>query len=108
MHLRFLLAVVLMLCVVLPQAPHAADLDDALAALKRRDYATALPLVRPFAKRGNRLAQFMLATLLDGGFDPVDVGARSVVTGLARDVMNNSVWSVSANGRKLTSYFTSR
>lgn len=49
-------------------APAAAGpLEDADAALKRRDYATAVRLNRPLAEQGNANAQYNLGTFYDNG-----------------------------------------
>jgi TPR repeat protein len=45
----------------------AGELEDSLAAAKRGDYATALQLVQPLAKRGDVAAQFMLGGMFDTG-----------------------------------------
>jgi TPR repeat protein len=54
---------------VLGFAPPAAagPLEDADAALKRRDYATAVRLNRPLAEQGNANAQYNLGTFYDNG-----------------------------------------
>jgi len=45
-------------------APVAAGpLDDATAAMERRDYATALRLLRPFADQGTAVAQARLGAI---------------------------------------------
>jgi TPR repeat protein len=55
-------------------APVAAGpLEDADAALKRRDYATAVRLNRPLAEQGNANAQYNLGTFYDNGLGvPLD------------------------------------
>ena len=58
-------AVLLVLSFVEPVA--AGPLEDADAALKRRDYATALRLIRPLAERGDANAQYNLGVLYDNG-----------------------------------------
>ena len=45
----------------------AGPLGDADAALKRRDYATAVRLNRPLAEQGNANAQYNLGTFYDNG-----------------------------------------
>jgi TPR repeat protein len=45
----------------------AGPLEDADAALKRRDYATAVRLNRPLAEQGNANAQYNLGTFYDNG-----------------------------------------
>jgi TPR repeat protein len=45
----------------------AGPLDDADAAIKRRDYATALRIVRPLAERGDANAQYNLGVFYDNG-----------------------------------------
>jgi len=42
-------------------------LDDADAAIKRRDYATAVRLIRPLAEQGNANAQYSLGVFYDNG-----------------------------------------
>jgi TPR repeat protein len=58
-------AVVLVLSFVEPVT--AGPLEDADAALKRRDYATALRLIRPLAERGDANAQYNLGVFYDNG-----------------------------------------
>src|SRR6476646_9214449 len=45
----------------------AAPLEDAVAALDRSDYATALRLFRPLAEKGNPRAQFNLGFMYANG-----------------------------------------
>jgi TPR repeat protein len=45
----------------------AGPLEDGIAAAKRGDYATALQLIRPLAKRGDAAAQFSLGGMFDTG-----------------------------------------
>ena len=45
----------------------AGPLEDANAAIKRRDYATAVRLIRPLAEQGNANAQYNLGTFYDNG-----------------------------------------
>ena len=45
----------------------AGPLEDADAAAKRRDYATAVRLNRPLAEQGNANAQYNLGTFYDNG-----------------------------------------
>ena len=45
----------------------AGPLEDADAAVKRRDYATALRLIRPLAKQGDATAQYNLGVFYDNG-----------------------------------------
>jgi len=45
----------------------AGPLEDANAAIKRRDYATALRLIRPLAEQGNANAQYNLGVFYDNG-----------------------------------------
>jgi hypothetical protein len=51
----------------------AGSLEDADAAIKRRDYATAVRLIRPLAEQGNANAQYNLGTFYDNGLGvPLD------------------------------------
>ena len=51
----------------------AGPLEDANAALKRRDYATAVRLNRPLAEQGDANAQYNLGTFYDNGLGvPLD------------------------------------
>ena len=45
----------------------AGPLDDADAAVKRRDYATAVRLIRPLAEQGDAAAQYTLGVFYDNG-----------------------------------------
>ncbi|MGC1843243.1 MAG: hypothetical protein WA730_12720 [Pseudolabrys sp.] len=58
-------AVLLLLSFAEPAA--AGPLEDADAALKRRDYATALRFIRPLAEQGDASAQYNLGVLYDNG-----------------------------------------
>jgi TPR repeat protein len=58
-------AIILALSVAAPAA--AGPLDDAEAAIKRRDYATAVRLVRPLAEQGDANAQYNLGVFYDNG-----------------------------------------
>src|SRR4029079_12110789 len=58
-------AIILILGFAAPAA--AGPLEDADAALKRRDYATAVRLIRPLAEQGNANAQYNLGVLYDNG-----------------------------------------
>jgi TPR repeat protein len=46
---------------------NAGPYDDATAAYKRGDYATALKLIRPIAEQGNLAAEYNLATMYYNG-----------------------------------------
>ena len=51
----------------------AGPLEDADAALKKRDYATSERLNRPLAEQGNANAQYNLGTFYDNGLGvPLD------------------------------------
>jgi uncharacterized protein len=58
-------AVLLVLSFAEPAA--AGPLEDADAALKRRDYATAMRFIRPLAEQGDASAQYNLGVLYDNG-----------------------------------------
>jgi TPR repeat protein len=58
-------AVLLVLSFAEPAA--AGPLEDADAALKRRDYATALRFIRPLAEQGDASAQYNLGVMYDTG-----------------------------------------
>ncbi|HSL78115.1 MAG TPA: hypothetical protein VK877_00515 [Pseudolabrys sp.] len=58
-------AIILVLGFAAPAA--TGSLEDADAALKRRDYATAVRLNRPLAEQGNANAQYNLGTFYDNG-----------------------------------------
>ena len=54
-------------------------MDDADAAIKRRDYATAVRLIRPLAEQGNANAQYSLGVFYDNGLGvPQDCRRRKV------------------------------
>ena len=59
-------AIILVFSFAAPVA--AGPLDDAAAAVKRRDYATALRLIRPLAEQGDASAQYNLGVFYDNGF----------------------------------------
>ena len=62
---RALATVLLSLSFAIPVL--AGPLEDANAAIKRRDYATAVRLIRPLAEQGNANAQYNLGVLYDNG-----------------------------------------
>jgi TPR repeat protein len=45
----------------------AGPLEDADAAVKRRDYATAVRIIRPLAEQGDARAQYTLGVFYDNG-----------------------------------------
>ena len=47
----------------------AGPLEAADAAVKRRDYSTAVRLVRPLAEQGDATAQYNLGVFYDNGLD---------------------------------------
>jgi hypothetical protein len=64
----------------------AGPIEDATAALERRDFATALQLLRPLAERGNADAQMKLGFLyVAGGGIPQDYAAAVKWFHLAAD-----------------------
>jgi TPR repeat protein len=58
-------AIILMLRFATPGV--AGPLEDADAAIKRRDYATAVRLIRPLAEQGDANAQYKLGVFYDNG-----------------------------------------
>ena len=58
-------AIILALSVSAPVT--AGPLEDADAAIKRRDYTTALRLIRPLAEQGDASAQYNLGVFYDNG-----------------------------------------
>ena len=58
-------AVLLVLSFVEPVT--AGPMEDADAALKRRDYASALRLIRPLAEQGDANAQYNFGVFYDNG-----------------------------------------
>src|SRR5262245_48134220 len=63
--LNRMLAIVLLMS--LAETATAGPLEDADAAIKRRDYATAVRLIRPLAEQGNANAQYKLGVFYDNG-----------------------------------------
>lgn len=57
---RRLVAMSVLLC---PIVARAAPIDDALQAVQRKDYATAVRLLQPLAEAGDARAQVQLGTL---------------------------------------------
>jgi TPR repeat protein len=45
----------------------AGPLEDADAAVKKRDYATAVRIIRPLAEQGDARAQYTLGVFYDNG-----------------------------------------
>jgi TPR repeat protein len=63
--LRTLVALVLLLSFV--ALASAGPSEDADAAIKRRDYSTAVRLIRPLAEQGDATAQYNLGAFYDNG-----------------------------------------
>jgi TPR repeat protein len=63
--LHRMLAIVLLMS--LAETAAAGALEDADAAVKRRDYATAVRLIRPLAEQGDANAQYTLGVFYDNG-----------------------------------------
>ena len=63
--LKHVAAIILVLGFATPVV--AAPLEDADAAVKRRDYATAVRLVRHLAEQGDANAQYNLGVFYDNG-----------------------------------------
>ena len=64
-HTKAIAAVILVLGFATPGG--AGPLEDADAAIKRRDYATAVRLIRPLAEQGDANAQYKLGVFYDNG-----------------------------------------
>jgi TPR repeat protein len=60
-----LAVIVIALSLVAPGS--AGPLEDADAAIKRRDYPTAVRLIRPLAEQGDANAQYTLGVFYDNG-----------------------------------------
>ena len=63
--LKHVAAIILVLGFATPVV--AGPLEDADAAIRRRDYATALRLIRPLAEKGDANAQYNLGVFYDNG-----------------------------------------
>ena len=61
------------------QGAYAGPFEDAKAAYSRKDYATALSLLRPLAAQGNATAQFVLGMMYNYGQGVVQDRAGSPV-----------------------------
>jgi hypothetical protein len=59
--------VAIVAALLLAPLPAAADMSDALKAIERRDFATALQQLSPLAKAGDAEAQYQLGTLYANG-----------------------------------------
>jgi TPR repeat protein len=46
----------------------AGPIEDAEAAFNRGDYATAMNILRPFAERGDAVAEYDVGVMYDQGF----------------------------------------
>ena len=68
----------LLMLVSLPGAARAGPMEDAEAADRKDDYATAIPIYRSLAEKGNVSAQKRL-----GFFYEIGVGPMGVVGSLA-------------------------
>ena len=68
----------------------AGPLEDAEAAIKRRDYTTAARIIRPLAESGNATAQYNLGVFYDNGL------------GVPQDKINAYMWLslAAAQGRE--------
>jgi TPR repeat protein len=68
----------------------AGPLEDAEAAIRRRDYTTAARIIRPLAESGDATAQYNLGVFYDNGL------------GVPQDKINAYIWFslAAAQGRK--------
>jgi uncharacterized protein len=64
----------------------AGLLEDADAAIKRRDYATAVRLIRPLAEQSDANAQYKLGVFYDNGL------------GVPQDKVSAYIWFLSSPG----------
>jgi TPR repeat protein len=73
----------------------AGPLEDADAAIKRRDYTTAVQLIRPLAEQGDANAQYKLAVFYDNSL------------GVPQDKVSAYMWLnlSAAQGREGTAAF---
>ena len=60
----------------------AGPLEDADAAIKKRDYATAVRLIRPLAEQGDATAQYNLGVFYDNGL------------GVPQDLVSAYMWFI--------------
>jgi len=65
MTLQHALCTILIFCFV--DVVAAGPLEDADAAVKKRDYATAVRIIRPLAEQGDARAQYTLGVFYDNG-----------------------------------------
>jgi uncharacterized protein len=65
MTLQHALCTILIFCFV--DVVAAGPLEDADAAVKKRDYATAARIIRPLAEQGDARAQYTLGVFYDNG-----------------------------------------
>jgi len=65
MTLQHALCTILIFCFV--DIVAAGPLEDADAAVKKRDYATAVRIIRPLAEQGDARAQYTLGVFYDNG-----------------------------------------
>jgi hypothetical protein len=90
---------------------YAAPMDEAAAALRRGDYATALKLIRPLAEQGNAVAQFNLGVSYDQGWGvPLDAGEALKWYRLAADqgysLAQQNLGDIYSSGRGVPQDFT--
>jgi Sel1 repeat len=92
-HKTNCIAVILVLLNLAPVA--AGPFEDTDAAIKRRDYATAVRIMRSLAEQGNANAQYNLGVFYDNGL------------GVPRDLVRAYLWlSLAASqGRESASTF---
>jgi TPR repeat protein len=64
----FALFTALIAMIVVVPGTVAGPFDDGIAAVSRRDYATAMRIFRPMADRGLNAAQLMVGTMYDNGW----------------------------------------
>jgi TPR repeat protein len=70
----------LLLLVSIPGAPYAGSLEDAEEAVRKGDYATAIPIYRSLAEKGDVSAQMRLGFFYESG------------VGLKRDWVESAKW----------------
>jgi TPR repeat protein len=74
---QLLAAIILVLHLITPAA--ADQLKDADAAVKKRDYATALRIIRPLAEKGDATAQYNLGVFYDNGLGVTQDHVRALM-----------------------------
>lgn len=86
---------------LLPLTARGAEADELNAALKRREPVTALMIARPMAEKGIPIAEYTLATILEGGFGYLNPDYPQAIMWLRRAAEHGEPYAQATLGNRL-------